>query len=345
MTMDNFLIIRLSSLGDVIHTLPAFAALRKHFPEAKISWLVEPKGKEILACVPGIDKIITAPPKQNARDLKKYWKDIRSIRNQLKSKNLIAIDFQGLIKSAFLSYFSGAKTRIGFHRKNLKEPAARLFYTEHLKEVPEDKHVILKNLRLLTLLGINENRLEFPLVLPEGLIHSVREKLNKLGYSGQKKLVIINVGAAWKTKRWFPESWAKFIRLMEADDNVFFLILWGNDEEKAEAKKLNEQTGIPLVPPLSLQEVMVLVKESSVVITGDTFALQAASAFLKPVVAIFGPTNPRRNGPFHPQSQVAFHELNCSYCYKRKCQRPKCLKKISPEEIAALSRKALKEDN
>jgi heptosyltransferase-1 len=87
-----------------------------------------------------------------------------------------------------------------------------------------------------------------------------------------------------------------------------------------------------------------LAKESSLLVSGDTFALQVACAFSRPVVGIFGPSNPRRNGPFSPHDKVAFHEIECSYCYKRTCPTIECLKKITPQEVAALSHKLLKEN-
>jgi heptosyltransferase-1 len=341
--MDNYLIIRLSSLGDIIHTLPAFSALRKKFPKAKISWVVEEKGKEILDLVPGIDKTIVAHIEGWQIYTKKFWKEISILKKDIKNEDQYAIDFQGLIKSGFIAFLSRAKRRIGFHRKNLRESLAALFYTARLEEVPETIHVIDKNLKLLKLLGINEKNYEFPLVLPDELIKSVKQELQKIGYDGEKKLVVLNVGAAWKTKRWFPENWVELIKMLKPMDQ-FSLILWGNEEEKALAEEIHEKTHIPLSPDFSLKEVMALVKESSLLVSGDTFALQVACAFSRPVVGIFGPTNPRRNGPFQPQDKVAFHEIECSYCYKRSCPSLECLKIITPKEVAALSVQLL-EDN
>lgn len=341
--MDNFLIIRLSSLGDIIHTLPAFSALRKNFPEANISWVVEDKGREILDFVPGIDKTIAAKTEGWRLHRKKFWKEISRLKRELKNENQISLDFQGLAKSGFIALISGSKKRIGFHRKNLREPLASLFYTERLEEIPETIHVISKNLKLLTKLGIQEEKYEFPLALPAELSEAVKAKLRKTGYDEQKKLILFNVGAAWETKRWFPEKWVELIEMMKTKE-FFPLLLWGNEEEKALATEVHEKTQIPIAPFLSLKEVMALVKESSLLVSGDTFSLQVACAFSRPVVGIFGPSNPRRNGPFNPHDKVAFHEIECSNCYKRKCPTTECLKKITPQEVAALSHQLLKEN-
>ncbi|MGD8536471.1 MAG: lipopolysaccharide heptosyltransferase I [Candidatus Aminicenantes bacterium] len=333
---DNFLIIRLSSLGDIIHTLPAFCALRKKFPKGTISWVVEDKGKEILELVPGIDKIIVAHTEGWRINTRRFWREVSTLKKDIKNKNQIALDFQGLIKSGLIAYLSKATKRIGFHRKNLRESQAGLFYTDRLEEVPETIHVIDKNLRLLTLLEIMETQYEFPLNLPDEYAQSVKEKLRKIEYDGKKKLVVLNVGAAWKTKRWFSENWVELINMLKSKD-LFLLILWGNEKEKALAEEIHQKSQIPLSPDFSLKEVMALVKKASLLISGDTFALQVACAFSRPLVGIFGPTNPTRNGPFSPQDKVAFHEIECSYCYKRSCSSLECLKKITPKEVEALS--------
>jgi len=338
--MDNLLIIRLSSLGDIIHTLPAFSALRKKFSEAKISWLVEEKGKEILDFVPGIDKTIVARTQGWPIHTRKFWREISRLKKEMRGGDQVALDFQGLLKSGLLAFLSGAEKRIGFHRKNLREPQAAWFYTERLGVMPETIHVIDKNLNLLTMMGIRENRYEFPLNIPQELIKSVKEKLSRTGYNRDKKLVVYNVGAAWRTKRWFADRWAELIEMMKRQD-LFSLLLWGSEEEKALAEEVHEKTGTPISPAFSLKEVMALVKQASLLVSGDTFALQAACALSRPVVGIFGPTNPQRNGPFRAQDKVAFHEIECSYCYKRACRNPECLKKIIPEEVAELCALAL----
>lgn len=341
--MDNFLIIRLSSLGDIIHTLPAFSVLRKNIPEAKISWIVENKGKEILDFVPGVNKIIVAQTEGWRINRRKFWKELSLLKRELKNENQVALDFQGLVKSGFIAYLSSAKKRIGFHKKNLRESLAALFYTERLEEIPETMHVISKNLKLLTMIGIEEEKYEFPLTLPDEFSESAKTKLREKGYDGQKKLVLFNVGAAWETKRWFTERWIELIEKMKKKE-FFPLILWGSKEEKALADIIHEKTQVPLSPFLSLKEVMAVIKESSLLISGDTFALQVACAFSRPVVGIFGPTNPRRNGPFSPDDKVAFHELECSYCYKRTCSSLECLDKITPEEVASLSLQLLEKN-
>jgi len=340
--MNNCLIVKLSSLGDIIHTLPAYSALQNKFPGTRISWLVENKGKQILDLVPGIDKVIAVRAKGYRTTQTRFWQEIFHLKQEGCS---IAFDFQGLLKSGLLTFLSGAQKRIGFHPKNLKEPLASFFYTHRLCKIPENIHVITKNLKLLSMVGIQENSYEFPISIPMDLTESVKNKLKNIGYDEEKRIIILNVGAAWQTKRWYPEKWIELIKIIKMEQrDLFLLLLWGNEHEKELAYKIKEKTAVFISPFLSLKEVMALINEASLVVSGDTFALQAACALFRPVVGIFGPTNPRRNGPFNPRDRVVFHKLDCSYCYKRKCSNLECLKRITPEEVAFSSLKILEEN-
>jgi heptosyltransferase-1 len=258
-----------------------------------------------------------------------------------KSKDFIALDFQGLVKSGLIACLSGARRRIGFDRRNLKEPLAGVFYTERLGKIPESGQVISKNLQLLTRLGIWERAYDFPLVIPQEASARVRSALAELGFrkENSRRLVVCNVGAAWETKRWFPDRWAAFLEKMKAKD-LFLLLLWGNRDEQRLAEEVGRRSGVPLAPFLSVVEVMALLKESDLLVSGDTFALQAACALAVPVVGLFGPTNPKRNGPFSEKDLVVTHELPCSACYQRSCSSLECLKRIQVEEVveAALVR-------
>jgi heptosyltransferase-1 len=344
--MKDYLIVKMSSLGDIIHTLPAFAALRKNFPEASIRWLVEGKGQEILDCVSGIDQVVPALAKQVRPFSARFWKEISRIRRQIKNHEQTAIDFQGLVKSGFFSFLSRAKTRIGFHRANCKERLASLFYTDRLERIPEDVHVIGKNLQLLTRIGIDEQAYDFPISISDSARTSIAKKLEELGCDEKRTLVVLNIGAAWQTKRWAPEKWSGLIqRLMAERPHIFSILLWGNESEKNSAEQIKKETGVAMVPFLSIKEVLALVEKAGLVVSGDTFALQAACALSRPVVGIFGPTNPKRNGPFRDRDKVAFHELSCSHCYKHKCASLDCLGKITSEEVAELCLELLKDND
>jgi ADP-heptose:LPS heptosyltransferase len=182
-------------------------------------------------------------------------------------------------------------------------------------------------------LGIESDLFDFPLVLPEETGAAVQSILHKLGFDPQKRLVVLNVGAAWETKRWHADRWAGLIGKIRSD-RIYPVLLWGTDVEKELAEGISRECGVPLVPKLSIQEVMALIQKTAVLVSGDTFALQAAGALGTPVVGLFGPTTPSRNGPFREQDRVIFHEMECSHCYKRTCSRGDCLEAITPDEVA-----------
>jgi heptosyltransferase-1 len=325
--MDDLLIIRTSSLGDIIHTLPAYAALRKKYAEARITWVVAAKGKGILDYVPGIDEIVTVGSPG--------W------RGRIRKRNQAAVDFQGLLKSGLIAWLSRSRRRFGFSRPNLKEPAAALFYNRRLGPVPESGHVILKNLKLLRLLGIDEERYEFPFVLPDALQKGVRTQIEPLIPKGRP--AVFNVGAAWPTKRWASESWVAVLSALDKKDAPP-LLLWGTPEEKAMAEDIGRATGVAIAPFLSISEILALIRSAAYVVSGDTFALQAACALDVPVVGLFGPTDPKRNGPFRSRDLVAYHEISCSRCYRRSCKTTDCLNLITPDEVLTLIARLRKND-
>ncbi|MHB8054113.1 MAG: glycosyltransferase family 9 protein [Candidatus Aminicenantales bacterium] len=324
--MKKFLIIRLSSLGDIVHAIPAFAALRRAEPDARISWVVSSKGREILELVDGLDEIIvTGEP---------GW------RKSLRDRDRIALDFQGLLKSAGIGRLSGARRRLGFAAENLREPAARWFYTEMAEPMSEDGHVVLKNLKLLELLGLRDNLVRFPLSVPEGISIWVRSRLEEAGWSRDRPLVIFNIGAGWPTKRWFSDRWIETLRRLDRPD-IFPVLLWGNEEERRIASDIGLAAATPVLPFFSVRETFALLNEAALLVSGDTFALQAGGAVGLPTVAIFGPTNPHRNGPFAAGDRVVYHELPCGRCYRRKCPNPKCLDAVTVEEVVRAVQEAL----
>jgi heptosyltransferase I len=156
--------------------------------------------------------------------------------------------------------------------------------------------------------------------------------------------VIINVGAAWETKRWTADKWASVLSGLKTPD-IFPLILWGTDIELGIARDLAAKTGAVPAPFMSIPEVLALIKQSDLLLSGDTFALQAACALGTPVVGIFGPTSPARNGPFGPRDKTLHLPIPCHPCYKRECSRLECLNRLDPGRVAEQAEKVLKDND
>ncbi len=342
--MNKFLIVRLSSLGDIVHTLPAFAALRAAYRDAHITWVVEEKGREILELVSGLDRIVTLHAKERKGLLGSLLREWSRVRGEIRERQQVALDFQGLLKSAWITWLSRARKRVGFHRANLREPLAGIFYSDRAERFPEDRHVIIKNLKLLEVLGIRQetDTMTFPIEVPETLLEDVKSKLRDLGFDGTRRLVVVNIGAAWETKRWPASRWAGLIQELQSPE-VFPLLLWGTEIEQKLADEISTRVAVARAPFLPVKEVIALLSAADLVVSGDTFALQAACALSRPVVAIFGPTDPKRNGPFGLDDRIVFHELECSRCYRRKCPDLTCMEAVRPEEVAEQCWARLKE--
>jgi lipopolysaccharide heptosyltransferase I len=331
--LKNIAIIRLSSLGDIVHTLPAFQLLRTHFPEAKITWIVEAPGAALLENFSGIDEIVVFNLKSRQGLFAKIFFLINFVRRRRRSFNLV-IDFQGLIKSALLAFLLGGK-RLGFSAQNAREPMAALFYSCRAVFFPEERHVIFKNMHLLSRLGINETTVEYPLKkLPAS--PQLQQLLSKLNWP-DKRYIILNVGGGWPTKVLSATQWLEIADGLKLDYPP--VLLWGNEQEKETAAAVARQSGVVLTFFMNFSDLICFIAQALLVISGDTLALHLADMTKTPAVGIFGPSSPQRNGPLFSQSRVVYQKQACSFCYRRKCNTMTCLKEIVIADIVAAARK------
>src|SRR5262249_4550950 len=188
----NILIVRLGALGDVVHTIPAVAAIKKAFPDSRIDWLVDRKHRDIVDLVTVVDRVIAVDSNTLAG-----WSETVKILRQTKYN--AAIDLQGLLKSAVFARASGADHVIGFSIYHLREKTARPFYST-TRDV-EEEHIVLKNLRLLGAIEIDSTEIVFPLRVPDSdALRQLRERI-----PATVPFALINPGAAWPNKRWPPE--------------------------------------------------------------------------------------------------------------------------------------------
>jgi lipopolysaccharide heptosyltransferase I len=325
--LKNILIIRLGSLGDIIHAIPAAAAIRRSFPHASIDWLVDGRHREVLEFVPVLTRRIQVDT-SNAASL---WSVLRKLR---RTRYDVALDLQGLLKSAVLARLSGASRVIGFPTEILREPAARFFYTETAGDA--SPHVIDKNLSMLKALGVRMPDVEFP--LEHGEVRIVAEARSRLGIGAGDRFAILNPGAAWPNKRWPPVYFAEVSRELEKRHQLRSLVLWGPGEEHiAEAVSAASHRTAAVSPPTSIADVMSLMRTAALVISGDTGPLHIAAASGTPIVGIFGPTDPRRNGPWSEDDVVVSRYGACACHYQRQCRISGwCLLDISPREVMDL---------
>jgi ADP-heptose:LPS heptosyltransferase len=306
------LLVRLSSIGDVVHTLPALAALHRAGWEA--DWLVEPPSRALLAGNPLLAQVVSAPSKR-AFGWGTALSTVRSLREQ---RYDVALDFQGLWKSAAWARLSGARRVVGWESGSRREPASAVLVTERAVRTGGG-HVIDKNLALLRPLGIDAGDLrEFPLPLSAEAVARVDAGLAELGGGG---LVVLNPGGGWASKLWPVERFGELANGLRAI-GLLSLVTWGPGEE-ALAESVVAASGGSAVRsfPTTLLDYVEIARRARLVVAADTGPLHLACAVGTPVVALFGPTDPARNGPFAREDVVIRRTPPCAPCYSRTCVR------------------------
>jgi len=323
---QRFLIIRLGSLGDVIHAVPAAAALRRTYPHARIDWVVDPRYVELLNLVECIDRRVPFDPRDLTNGRAAAWTVIRELRY---ARYDAVVDLQGLLKSALLSRLVGARRTVGFPRRHLREPLARFLYTE-APDPGAARHVIHKNLALLKALGVTDRAARFPIVIPRTpAVAQARERV------GGGEYAIVNPGAAWPNKRWPPDRFGAVAASLHRDFGLRSLVLWGPGEEPlANAVAAASLGAAEAAPETTIPDLVGIARSARLMISGDTGPLHIAGAVGTPIVALFGPTFPERNGPWSPRDVVVSRVAQCSCFYERRCRKAApCIDSIGVDEV------------
>lgn len=321
----SLLVVRLGSLGDLVHTLPAVAALRRAFPAANIDWLVDAPHRDFLSLVPVVSSLVVLKERGA-----KGW---LAARRELRSKQYhLAIDFQGLLKSSALAWMSGAHRVAGFDRPSLREPLASLFYSEQIRVDPK-AHVVQKNMQLATALGATGDAIEFPLNPVTSDVVATFLGVAPAQYA------LVNPGAAWPNKRWPPDRFGEIARLLRDRHGLAAVVLWGPGEEGlAQAVVAASDGAASVAPPTGLHDLIALARGARLVVSGDTGPLHIAAAVGVPAVALFGPTDAGRNGPWDASDVSISKYATCSCHYERRCSRDSaqwCLAEIQIADVAA----------
>lgn len=328
------LIVRLSSLGDILHTIPALNSLRAAFPRAKIDWLVEQRGAFLLSAVPAIDEIFAI----NIGALKTHpgrldsWLGVLRVIQALRLRHYdLCFDFQGLLKTGFLSFLSGARKRLGFSAGLVREWPAHWFYNCKLEQPGVAVHIVSQNLLLAQLGGGVAVSQELDLKVPDEDVRHIELLLSHLNL---KEFVVINPGGGWPTKRWSPARYAALADRIQLELKLQVVVTTGPGEESLHTS-LMQACSQP--PPAHLQlsflQLIPLLKRAHLLIGGDTGPFHLACALHRPVVGLFGPTSSRRNGPWSVEDESVEHKLPCSYCGGRSCARHYECMEISVDEV------------
>ncbi|HKO97303.1 MAG TPA: glycosyltransferase family 9 protein [Pyrinomonadaceae bacterium] len=324
----KILVVKLGSIGDIVHTLPAAAAIRAALPHAEISWVVEVRSAEILRDNPILDRLIEVDTKALRRGLMS-GETLRAPRQQLRRLRAsafdLALDFQGLLKSASIARLSGARRVFGFSRESLREPASRVFLSKTIP-IPKKTHVIRKNLALakgaLDIL-VPESGDDFSFPIATGPAHEAEA----LAYS-DRRFAILNPGGGWPTKLWNFERFGRLADELWSNYGLRSLITYGPGEQQlADAVAKAALSGQAEAVSLSLKGFYELAKRAEVYVGGDTGPTHIAVAAGAPIVGLFGPTEWWRNGsPRADDICVERVDIDCrTDCHRRACSNWICM--------------------
>jgi heptosyltransferase-1 len=343
--IERLLIVRLSAMGDVIHTLPAVQALRDAFPQAHIGWLIEERWAELL-CARGsprrgmrselrplVDEVHTVSLKtwrkspfslSTLQRVATVWNDIRDARYD------VAIDLQGAMRSALLARWSGARVVIGAAEP--RESPASLWYTR--QAAVRGRHVVEQNFSMAeALIGRTAEipRAQFPCD-PEAEARISR----RLAENGIGEFAILNPGAGWGAKRWPADRYGEVARQL-ADRGMRSILNYGPGEEELAraAERASEGKALPMTCAIS--ELIALTRRARLFIGGDTGPLHLAAALQVPVVGIYGPTDPARNGPYGTSS-IVLRSPESITSHARRAAADEGMLAIGSDEVVAAAR-------
>ncbi len=321
----HILIVKLSSIGDVVHALPAAAALRASFPEARLTWVVERIAAPLLIGSPILDEVIVLDTRGWRKRLSdgNTWASIRKQIKELRQFPVdVALDFQGLFKSAGVGILAGATQRIGFSSNALREPACRFGYTRQI-QVDNAHHVIENNLALATAIGAEMPvRYEFPFPALDEETATIRTQLERHDID---QFVILNPGGGWVTKLWPAAEYGRLANEIWKRFRVKSIVTCGPGEEKM-AETITAASRHAVYFPTSLREFIALVRQAELFVGSDTGPLHLAAACRTPIVGIYGPTAPERNGPFNLNDRTIGLNIPCRLnCHRRTCNNHICM--------------------
>ncbi len=341
--IKKILIIRLSALGDTIHTLPAVYALRKKFPDAQIDWVVEDKASKFVENNPLINNVFVINKKK--RNLKSFLELIFKLR---KEKYDIALDFQQLLKSGIILGFSGAKRRItldcgrefsSFFANEIVKTGRKLFDIHY--------HVVKRNLDLVKYLGCETEKINF--VLPDfsneysSEIKKIMQNIDK-----SKKTIVLSPATTWNNKHWEISGWQYLIKKLKNDYNI--IITASASEKKLIGEILKDYNNccniINLSGKTSLSDLIYIYKQADLVISPDSGSTHSAwAAGTKSIITLFFATSARRSAPFGRNYFSVSASSKCSPCMKKHCKlknnKNNCINSINPEQILELINKIL----
>ncbi len=346
-SIERILIVKPSSLGDIVHAFPVLHALRRRYPHARIDWLIASGLASLLEGHSDLNDVIRFDRSRYGQmwrspvagiEFVQFIKVLRSRRYDL------VIDLQGLFRTGFIARATGARTRIGFRSSR---EGASFFYTHIVDDTKDEMHAVDRYMLVGALLGFDSTPVHFDVQLGDQEISALRQLLEKNGIQPDKRWIAIVPAARWETKLWPSARFANVIDELQSKENWPCVLLGAKDEsaicqaivDACQIKPIN------LAGQTSIRGFAALLGLASSVLCLDSAAAHLAVARNRPLVCITGPTNPRRTGPYGRLHDVVRLDLPCSPCYLRRLQQcphdHRCMEELPAENVLAALRQSL----
>jgi heptosyltransferase-1 len=363
------LLIKLSALGDVVHTIPLLNKLRRRYPAARLDWLVTPAIGELLAHNPAISNVIEFARDERSAPwrLTPYVSAARLVATLRAAEYDLVLDLQGQLRSAVFAFASGAPVRIGFdkpradvwqalprkipdqarkHAWRGAREASWLAYTDHIPLPTLDVHPVERYLGVGPMLGLDDDAADFTFPIPQ----EARSRIDALfDYYGiaTAKLLVMAPGTVWETKEWRRDGFAEVARHFLRKG--FAVTLIGSDHERALCDAVGKLApgAVNLAGETTLSELAALISRAAICVSNDSGPMHLAVALGRPVVSVFGPTDPVWAGPYRRDGAVLRAELPCSPCYLRQLSQCNyghdCMKNVSATAVIERAERFLAE--
>ena len=312
----EILFVKLGALGDVINTLPLAVSLKNHL-NARITWLVEPLSFPIINGHSSVDKVILFDKKNWSDSLFEVLKEIRGGRFD------IALDLQRILKSASFTMASKALRRIGFDRKRCKE-CTWLFPFERIARADSGRHMAVQYLDFARHLGVDDPQVKWDIPVS-----------GEVPFNLPDEYVVLNIGATKKANLWPEENFSVLAEMIKSNLGINSVITGGR-EDAGSSIAITEKAKdcvINLAGKTTISELKEVIAGARLVVSCDTGPMHLAVALNKKVLALFGPSDPKRTGPLY--GEVIQKSLDCVPCNKRSCDDPKCMHEITPHDVFA----------
>lgn len=316
----KILVIKLSALGDLFHALPAVHALKVGLG-GEIHWVTQPEYRGVVDCFPDVDRVLLFPRRRVVSRLRGFLAELRAEQYD------IVVDFQGLLKSAFVCGFARAKRRIGpsFHRE-----FAHLAYSEVAGERNKNRHAVDENLDVIRHLGLPcDGEIAFPVKFPSA------------GRDEPRPRVAVLPASRWPSKNWPAACFADTLSRISKRRNISVFLI-GRASDRGLCSEVADRMGdgaVNLAGEMALAQTGGLLREMDLLIANDSGPVHMAAAVRTPSLVVFGPTDPTRTGPYGDVHRVVTASLPCSPCFSRTCGQPgiPCLSGVTPERVAEVA--------